>query len=582
MPRITWSIVLLAALIPAMAAAQTAPPSGTASTPPFGTGRPGLPPRDTPAAAAKPATGKIRGRVVAAETSAPLRRAQVTLLAGQMGVRRMTTTDANGRYEFTDVGEGRYNLSAGKGGYVTLQYGQRRAFEPGSQVAVADGQDLTQVDFVLPRGSVIAGRITDEFGEPIAGAQIQVQRYQYTPGGQRRLVFAGGTGFVLTDDRGEFRAYGLMPGGYIVSGIVRQPMPQGNVNTNDSTEGYAPTFYPGTPNPAEAEVLTLGLAQEMSIQLTLQAARMARITGTVTDSNGQPVRDGRVIVRSASGEGMMFNATGGAINAAGAFALSNVPPGDHFIEVVTQGRGRGDAAPEAASVQVQVSSEDINGLRLTTAPAASISGVVVFEGESSRNGVLGGLRVTTQSAEPQRQMMFLGGGFDERGRVGDDGRFELRGTGKVFFRAINLGAWMLKRVTLEGEDITDVALDLTGVTNVDGLRVVLTDRLTDVSGIVRDERKQSLKEFVVVMQPADEVPTNALQRFLRAARPDQDGKFGLKGIPPAEYIVTAVEALEQGDEWNPEYRARLRDAGRRFSVKEGETLTLDLELSQGL
>jgi protocatechuate 3,4-dioxygenase beta subunit len=570
-----WRIVLcLAMLAPAGVTAQ-APQTAA----PAGAQRPGLPPRDTPVAA-KPGAGKIRGRVLAADTNAPLRRAQVTLISGQLGVRRMTTTDGNGRYELTEVAEGRYNLSAGKGGYVTLQYGQRRAFEPGSQVAVAEGQDLTQVDFVLPRGSVIAGRITDEFGEPIAGAQIQVQRYQYTPGGQRRLVFAGGTGFVQTDDRGEFRAYGLMPGDYIVSGIVRQPMPQGNVNTNDSTEGYAPTFYPGTPNPAEAEVLTLGLAQEMSIQLALQAARMARITGTVTDSSGRPVRDGRVMVRSASGDGMTFNATGGAINAEGAFALSNVPPGDHFIEVVTQGRGRSDTAPEAASVQVQVSSDDINGLRLTTAPAASISGVVEFEGESPRNGVLGGLRVTTQSAEPQRPMMFLG--FDERGRVGDDGRFELRGTGKVFFRAINLGPWTLKRVTLEGEDITDVPLDLTGAASVEGLRVVLTDRLTDISGVVRDDRKQSLKEFVVVIQPAAEVPVNALQRFLRSARPDQDGKFGLKGIPPAEYIVTAVEALEQGEEWNPEYRVRLRDAGRRFSVKEGETLTLDLELTQGL
>jgi protocatechuate 3,4-dioxygenase beta subunit len=570
-----WRIVLcLTLLTPAVVAAAQRPQTGA----PAGAQRPGLPPRDSPVAA-KQGTGKIRGRVLAADTNAPLRRAQVTLLAGQLGVRRMTTTDGEGRYEFGEVAEGRYTISAGKGGYVTLQYGQRRAFEPGRQVAVAEGQDLTQVDIVLPRGSVIAGRITDEFGEPIAGAQIQVQRYQYTPGGQRRLVFAGGTGFVQTDDRGEFRAYGLMPGGYIVSGTVRQPTPQGNVNTNDAIEGYAPTFYPGTPNPAEAEVLTLGLAQEMSIQLTLQAARMARITGTVTDSSGRPVRDGRVMVRSASGDGMIFNATGGAINAEGAFALSNVPPGDHFVEVVTQGRGRSDVVPEAASVQVQVSTDDINGLRLTTAPAASISGVVEFEGNSARVGVLGGLRVTTQSAEAQRPM-FLG--FDERGRVGDDGKFELRGTGKVFFRAINLGPWMLKRVTLEGEDITDVPLDLTGTANVEGLRVVLTDRLTDVSGVVRDERKQSLKEFVVVLQPASEVPANALQRFVRTARPDQDGKFGLKGIPAAEYIVTAVEALEQGEEWNPEYRARLREAGRRFSVKEGETLQLDLELTPGL
>jgi protocatechuate 3,4-dioxygenase beta subunit len=570
MSRIAWAVVLfLGVLLPSGVAAQTAPPAGAP--------RPGLPPRDTPALASKPATGKIRGRVLAAETNAPLRRAQVTLLAGQLGVRRFTTTDADGRYEFADVAEGRYTVSAGKGGYVTLQYGQRRAFEPGSQVAVADGQALARVDIALPRGSVITGRITDEFGEPIAGAQVEVRRYQYTPGGQRRLTFAGGgNGFIQTDDRGEFRAYGLMPGEYVVSGIVRQPMAQGN--PNDATEGYAPTYYPGTPNPAEAELLALGLAQEMSIQLTLQAARMARISGTVADSEGKPLREGRVMVRSASGDAVMVT-RGGSVGADGAFTLTNVPPGEHYIDVVTQTRTP-DALPETASVPVQVSTDDIAGLRITTARAGTVSGTVVFEGESPRGGVLGGLTVRAESADVQRSGPFLG--FDDRGRVRADGRFELRGTGRVFFRTINQGPWMLKRVTLEGQDITDTPYDLTGGASVEGLRVVLTDRLTDVSGVVKDGRDQPLKEFVVVVQPAAEVPPNALQRFLRAARPDQDGKFGLRGIPPAEYIATAVEALEQGGEWNPEYRTRLRDAGRRFSVKEGESIQLDLELAPGL
>ena len=565
-----WTIVLILTLMmPAGVAAQTAP---------GGTPRPGLPPRDT--SVSKPATGKIRGRVLAADSNAPLRRAQVTLLAGQLGVRRFTTTDADGRYEFADVAEGRYTVTAGKGGYVTLQFGQRRAFEPGRQVAVADGQDLTQVDIALPRGSVITGRITDEFGEPIAGAQVEVQRYQYTPGGQRRLTFAGGgSGFVQTDDRGEFRAYGLMPGEYVISGTVRQPMPA-QQNASDATEGYAPTYYPGTPNPAEAELLTLSLAQEMSIQLTLQAARMARISGTVADSEGRPLREGRLMVRSAAGDGVMTT-RGGSIGADGTFTLTNVPPGDHYLDVVSQTRRQdANALPESASLQVLVSNQDITGLRITTARAGTISGVVVFEGESARGGVLGGLTVRAEPADQQRSGPFLG--FDDRGRVREDGRFELRGTGKVFFRTINQGPWMLKRVTLQGEDITDTPYELTSGASVEGLRVVLTDRLTDVSGVVKDGRAQPLKEFVVVVQPAAEVPANAVQRFLRTARPDQDGRFGLRGIPPAEYIATAVEALEQGGEWNPEYRMRLRDAGRRFSVKEGESIQLNLELASGL
>jgi len=284
------------------------------------------------------------------------------------------------------------------------------------------------------------------------------------------------------------------------------------------------------------------------------------------------------MARSASGDTVMMT-RGGTTGADGAFTLTNVPPGDQFIDVVTQARTP-DALPETASVQVLVGDQDISGLRITTSRAGTISGTVVFEGESPRGGVLGGLTVRAESADLQRPGLFLG--FEERGRVRENGRFELRGTGKVLFRAINLGPWTLKRVSLEGEDITDTPYDLTGGASVEGLRVVLTDRLTDVSGVVRDGRAQPLKEFVVVVQPAAEVLGNALQRFLRTARPDQDGKFGLRGIPPAEYIATAIEALEQGGEWNPEYRARLRDAGRRFSVKEGESIQLDLELAPGL
>jgi protocatechuate 3,4-dioxygenase beta subunit len=562
-----WLLVLfLGLLAPAASTAQTAPPPGAQ--------RPGVPPRDTPAA--KPGSGKIRGRVVSADTNAPLRRAQILVTAGQLGVRRFATTDAEGRYEIVELAEGRYNVTASKGGYVTLQYGQRRAFEPGRQVAVADGHDVSQVDIALPRGSVITGRITDEFGEPIAGANVEVQRYQYGPGGRRRLTFAGGSGLTLTDDRGEFRAYGLMPGEYVVSAIVRRMMFQAGANANDAIEGYAPTYYPGTPNAAEAELLTLGIAQEMAIQLTLQASRMARVSGIVADAEGRPLRDARVTIRPAATDGVMTISTA-RIGADGTFTVTNVPPGSHVINAITL-PPTPDAAAETASVPLTIGNEDIIGLRITTAPAPTVSGMVVFEGASPRQGVMGGLIVRMESADDQSDGVRLGLDLKE-GAVRQDGSFRLRGTGNVLFRAINLGPWMLKSVRLNGEDITDTPLDLTGAANIDGLRVVLTDRLTDVSGGVVDEDKQPMKEFVVVVQPAEEVATYALQRFLRTARPDQDGKFGVRGIPPGEYTATAVESLEQGGEWDPERRSRLRDAGRRFAIKEGESIQIDLDLS---
>jgi protocatechuate 3,4-dioxygenase beta subunit len=539
--------------------------------------RPGPPPRDNAAAAAR-GTARIRGTVVGADTSSPLRRAQVTLTSQELGVRRATTTDAEGRYEFVELPAGRYVVGAGKGGYVTLQYGQRRPLEAGRPVAVVDDQVIGDVDFVLPRGSVVTGRNVDEFGEPVTGAQIQVQRYQYGPGGQRRLTFAGGFGFTQSDDRGEFRVFGLMPGDYVISAIMRNMvMSVGNPNPNDASDGFLPTYYPGTANPAEAENVSVGVGQELSLQFALLPSRMARITGTVVDSQGRPVTTGFVSLRSVADNGMIMSATAGQLGADGGFVLSNVAPGTHYVDVRPAPRGSG-AQVEFASVPVTVGSDDVRGLRITTGPGAMISGRVIFEGTAARTGGVTALRVTAQQSDG-RPIFTMGGDPAASGLVADDGTFRLGGaTGQVLFRAIVPPAWTLKSVTLDGEDITDTPMDASG--DIADLRIVLTDRLTDVSGSVKDTRGRPIADYVVVVVPDEAKEGMAAARYTRTVRPDQSGVFRARGLPPGRYAAIAVEAMEGGGEWDPQFQARVRSGGRAFSLTEGQAVALDLELTQ--
>ena len=156
--------------------------------PPPGSPTPGqIPSRDT---ANRAATGKarIQGRVIAADTGNPLRGALVQVTASEVQVRRAATTDAEGRYEVDALPAARYTLSVSKGGYVTLQFGQQRPFEQGRTLELSDTQVADRIDFALPRGGVITGRIVDSFGDPIAGVRVDARRYQYLPGGQRQLV----------------------------------------------------------------------------------------------------------------------------------------------------------------------------------------------------------------------------------------------------------------------------------------------------------------------------------------------------------------------------------------------------------
>src|SRR5262252_4752928 len=124
------------------------------------------PPRDRPAMPT--GTGVIRGRVVAADTGRPLRRVRVTITATELGgVPRNVSTDADGRYEVTELPAARFRVAARRSGYLPLQYGQRRPLELGKPLEMLEGQVVEHVDFALPRMGIITGRVLDDTGDPI-------------------------------------------------------------------------------------------------------------------------------------------------------------------------------------------------------------------------------------------------------------------------------------------------------------------------------------------------------------------------------------------------------------------------------
>jgi hypothetical protein len=137
---------------------------------------------------------------------------------------------------------------------------------------------------------------------------------------------------------------------------------------------------------------------------------------------------------------------------------------------------------------------------------------------------------------------------------------------------------MVKSVTLSGDDITDTPLDLTGRQAVADLRIVLTDKLASLSGQVTNERGQPLTDYVVVIQGAEQKEPVIASRAIRVVRPDTNGRFQTTGIRPGRYVATAIEALEQGRQFAPEFQQQLRQGAREFTVREGVAVTLDLRL----
>ena len=147
------------------------------------------PPRDK--AAARSGSASVYGRIVAADTGAAVRRAGVSLTSTANPLdTRSTTTDLDGRYEFTELPSGTYRVSASKGLFVSLQYGQRRSSESGQPVELTDGQKAEKIDIALPRGAVIAGVLLDDVGEPATSVKVTAMRQQFR-NGKRTLVNTG-------------------------------------------------------------------------------------------------------------------------------------------------------------------------------------------------------------------------------------------------------------------------------------------------------------------------------------------------------------------------------------------------------
>jgi protocatechuate 3,4-dioxygenase beta subunit len=560
--RNIWLVILAAVLTSSPALAQVPLPQPPPGMPPnIG------PPRDT---SQKTGTARIRGRVVAADTGQPLRKVQVRAMAPELRENRMTSTDADGHFELKELPAGRYNLTASKGSFVQLQYGQLRPFTPGKPIELRDGETIEKVDFALPRGGVVTGHVVDEFGDPVADVSVSLLRYQYTQG-RRRLAPSGRP--AMTNDIGEYRLFGLPPGQYYLSATLRNGQMMGA--DSDDRSGYAPTYYPGTPSAAEAQRITIGIGQALSeINVSLMPARTVRISGTALDSGGKPLGGGMILVTQADGSGFMTT-MGGQIKPDGSFTISGIAPGEYTVRAQPTG-GFGDSA-ESATVRITVGSEDITGLLLAAAKPVAVTGRIILPpGASFQTGTT---RLIAGPADPNA-MPF---GPAANAKINDDLTFELRvGPGRTIVRLLGntAGGWMTKSERLNGADVVDTGIDIRPGEDISGLEIEVTNQQSQVTGSVTNSRGQPVTDYSVIVFARDrEKWTLPQTRYIRPGQPDQDGRFKVTGLPAGDYYAIALDYVDFGDMNDPEFLDRIKDRATAFTLDDGGTKVLDLKIS---
>ena len=526
--------------------------------------RPGQQAGANPNTPLPPGTATLRGHVLAADSGQPLRKAQVRIAANEIRENRLATTDADGLFEFKEVRAGRYFISVNKGGYVSVSYGQQRPTDAVKPLTVLDNQTVEKLDFSLPRGGVISGRILDEFGEPMSDVQVAAQQYQ-TFQGQRRLMPTGRQ--VQTNDIGEFRLFGVAPGQYYITATWRQTNP---MNNEDRT-AYAPIYFPGTDNPAQAQRIALAVGEEKSdLVMALRPMRATRVSGTATDADGRPMT-GSVMVMSTGAFG--FNmASSGPIRQDGTFAVNGIAPGTYTLRAQSFGPGR---EPEVATTEITATGDDITDLHLVASKPSSATGRIIMDPGAAAT-LPAALMLYPQPVDPGAMQM--GGG--QPARVNDDGTFELKAApGRMRINMGGAAGWTIRSIRLNGTELTDSGIEFRPNEDIAGIEIEITNKLTSITGLVTNARGEALKDYTALVFAQDKDKWKVFGRYQGMGRPDQDGRFKISGLAPADYYIIALEKIDPGQQSDPEFLDAIRIRAIPITVHEGETRTVDLKIT---
>jgi protocatechuate 3,4-dioxygenase beta subunit len=522
--------------------------------------------------AEKKGTAVLKGHVKTADGRV-LRRAQISVRGAAVPNGRTASTGLEGEYEIRELPAGRYTITATRSGFLPSQFGQRRGGDQGKPLEVADGATIESIDFTLDRAGVISGRVTDETGEPVANAYIYSLQSQFFRGRRQFVPVTAGVAHATTDDTGLYRLTPVPPGDYVIVATFRETWVSDD--KDKQTLGYAPSYFPGTANVADAQRIKVVAGQEAAaIDFSLVPGRTAAISGIVMAVDGAPLGGASVGLRQE-----MMGPSGGTVGFAGnaraaadgTFKLRNIAPGEYILEATGTA---GDRGSESVSMPLTVLGPDITDLVLRADGGGLVSGRVVTD---SGDGLPASTaRVTTQSATFTRSSTAVPAAED--GLAGPDGRFIRRGpTGPAFVRIGGLPAgWTLKRVQIGDREVTDVPIDVRAGVTLPDVTVVITRRLAAIGGTVTDAQGRPA-DGPVVLFPADSAKWHEAAGALRSARPDQAGKYRFDTVRPGDYLIIAVEQMESWQANDPEFLTALRDRATKVTVGD-EPAMLDLKV----
>src|SRR5262245_50505867 len=538
--------------------------------------------------AAKPGAATISGSVTLKGEPA---RGVTVMLRGEQSEAISSPrarTDENGRFQFTGVAAGRYSIYAITPGYTSPDddlYGRR-----GRALNVVDGEKIENIELEIKRGGVIAGRITDSPGSPVTEESVTLHKLDqrgaamiYSPNGPHHEMYR-------TDDRGDYRFYGLPEGRYRIS--VGQDQNPGSVSLVWSDLVYPRAFYPSVSSEAAAKAIVVTEGSEATnIDITVPDPKKTyNVYGRVVDAaTGRPVPGVGLSVGGLTQDGKLAGglASGEPSGPNGEFHLRIVTPGKYAIWASDDGGSDGGFISEP--VIFDLSEGDVSGVEVKVRQAGSISGVVIIEGTSDPKilSKLSQIKISSsyrsiKSTLSERMPIALG---IADVKVDADGGFHIGGLqpGNVFIKpALGIRGLTVARIDRNGK-LTQTGIDVGAGEQVTGVRIVMVYSELAIRGELKVEGGALPEGFKlsVIARRIDQPAQTPLIAVV-----DARGQFFIEGAPPGEYELGLYARLSPLIKQLDQQTMRLISSFKERIVVAGDNsqpvvLVIDLSRKEG-
>jgi hypothetical protein len=355
----------------------------------------------------------VRGRVIAAESGIPLRRASVGPARRDSRIMPVLT-DSEGRFVFPATSRLALALLVSKGGYASETV----------QVPGADDSPPAELQVRLSRGGAISGRVADSSGTPVFGTQVVARRTDAAARGASLSTYS-----TQTDELGEYRIFGLPAGRYSVSsgqsGMIRnrsavvmtlQPDSPSRTIEVKAGDDHGDVNFDVEVLPQKPGTVTLSAAaaELEALRTILGPAGNAAVTGTIVDDFGEPFQGADVqllVVQYKSGQKVAMR-TGSAValglgrtsDDRGRYRMGGVQPGTYLVVASTGAAASASDSGRAANllpvyhpdtpsvdgalpVQIDDGRDTIGiDVTLTMSRGARVSGMAIDESGSAQSG----------------------------------------------------------------------------------------------------------------------------------------------------------------------------------------------------